>query len=105
MNTAFDVTGCRRSVSSVHVAKVPLLFYKYSLVCKNNQGTANRSVSVRVVLHALTNNICNLLEAAVVHLKEGVHYAPLNRFKTVLKIWDCPVAYNITRIFNKILVE
>ena len=79
VDAAFDVTGSGGAVAGEHVAEVSLLFDKDALVGKNHQGASDRSVSVRMVLHAFADNVGHLLEAAVVHLKKRVHDAALNR--------------------------
>ena len=58
-----------------------------------------------MIAHGLTDDICNLLEAAIVHLKKRVNDSPLNRLESVLKVRNSPVADNIRSVFNKVLVE
>ena len=74
-----DVSGSGGSISRVQVSEISLLVYEQFLVSQHHQGRTNGSVSVGMVLHALTHHVGHLVVASVVHGKHGVQNSPLYR--------------------------
>ena len=105
MDAAFNVTGSGGAVASEHISKVSLLFDKDALVGQDHKRASDRSVSVRMVLHAFADNVCNFLESAVVHLKKRVHDAALNWLESVFQIRNGAVANYVASVLDKVFVK
>jgi len=105
IHPALYVSRRGRSVSSVDVPEISLLLYEVVPVREHNERASNRSVSVRMVLHASSHHGRDFLEPAVVHFEERVHDAPLHRLEPVLDVWNRPVTNDVARVFNEVFVE
>ena len=118
IDATLDVSSSRRRSTRNQVSEVSLLFdentnpfefrvslCKKALVSQSDDSSVNRSITVRMIAHGLTDNISDLLESPVIHLKKRVNDTPLNRLQAVLQIRNSPVTDNIRSVFNKVLVE
>ena len=102
---ALDVTSGRGAVSGELVAEVALVVDEQVVVGKVDQRVVDRGVPVRVVLHALSDNVGHLVELAVVHLDQGVYDPPLHRLEPILELGDRPVAYDVRGVLDEVLLE
>ncbi|OQC74308.1 MAG: hypothetical protein BWX44_01072 [Spirochaetes bacterium ADurb.Bin001] len=55
-----------------------------------------------VVLHAMPNNICDFMEFAIVHFKEGVQNSTLYWLKAIVQFRNCPVHNYIRGIVEEV---
>ena len=60
---------------------------------------------MRVKLHCLSNDICNLVEAAVIHPLHSVQNTALNRLKAICYMGNGTVQYNIRGIVQEPVLE
>src|SRR5574344_1943564 len=60
---------------------------------------------MRMVLHALSDNIGDFMELAVVYFKQCVENAALYRLESVLKLRNCTVANDVACVFDEVLVK
>jgi len=56
---------------------------------------------VRVVSHAVPDNVGYFIIAAVVEFLQSVKYAPLNRFKPILESGNGPVEYDVRGVLEE----
>ena len=97
----FDVTRRRSPISGEDVSPVSLTIDKQIFLAKLHQGIADRSISVRVVLHGLTDDVGNLVILAVINRLHGMQNTPLNRFETILNRRNSALKYHIGSIVQK----
>jgi len=103
--TTLDIARGGCVVACKQVAEISLPVYKKLFVGKNNQSGVNGRLAVGVVLHAMAGYVGYFMKFPVVHLKQGVKYAPLDRFKPILKIGDSSVFNYIRSVFKEIFVK
>lgn len=60
---------------------------------------------MRVELHGGAHHVCNLMKPAVVHIEEGLEDAALNRFETVVDIWNGSLFDNVGSVFQEIAIK
>lgn len=56
---------------------------------------------MRMVLHGVSDDVCDLIVSSVVHLLHGMEYAPLHRFQSVVDMWDSTLQDNVARIVEE----
>ena len=104
-DAALDVAGGRGLVPRRDVAEIALLVDEEFLVREDDEGRVDRGVAVGMVLHAVPDDVGHLVELAVVHLEEGVEYAPLHRLEPVLEVGYRPVLDDVGGIVEVVVVE
>ena len=104
-DSAFDVPGRRSLVAGQEVPEVTLLLDEEVLVGEDHQGRIDGLVSMRMVLHAVTDHVGDLVEFTVVHLEKGVHEPPLHRLEAVVYVRNGPVLDHVRGVFEEIRVE
>ena len=82
----FDVSGGRRVVAGEDVAPVPLGVDEQLLLAQLHHGVADRGIAVRMVLHAVADDVGDLVVATVVLLPQRVHDAALHRLEAVIDV-------------------
>ena len=97
-DAAFDIPRGRGFVPRKEVAEIPLLVDKEAFIGEYRQCISDGSVPVRVILHAVADDIGNLMELSVIHLKKRMQNTPLYRLEAVLYVGNCTVTDNITGI-------
>ncbi len=85
--------------------KLPWPFDEVTFLLQDHEGVADGGVAVRVVLHAITDDVGDLDEPTVVVLVERVQDAPLHGFQPVLQRGDGAVADHIARVREEIAVH
>ena len=60
---------------------------------------------MRMIAHGVTDDIRNLVEAAVIDLDHGVEDSSLYRLEAVLDVGDCPVLDDIGCVLDEVLTE
>lgn len=68
---------CR--IACKHVAKVTLSLQQKAAHAYVNKRLVNSRIAMGVIGHGLANNICNLVELAIMHFKQRMHDAALHR--------------------------
>ena len=102
---ALDVARGRRRVARVDVAEVPLPFDEVAFLLQHHERVGDGSVAVRMELHRVTDDVGHLDELAVVVFVQGVHDAPLHRLEAVFQRGNGPVADDVARVGQEILVH
>ncbi len=75
-----DVTWRRVAVAGEDVAPVSLAVDQKAFLSELHKGSKDRRVSVRVVLHRLSDDVGDLRVASVIHPEHRVKHAPLYGF-------------------------
>jgi hypothetical protein len=57
-------------------------------LAKANESFSDGGVAVRVIFHRLSDDVSDLVEAAVVHALHGVEDAALDGFQAVIQVGD-----------------
>ena len=78
-----DVTAGGGIVACEDVAPVALAVDEQLLLPQLHQGILDAGVAVGVELHRVTHDVCDLVEAPVVHALHRVQDTPLHRLKAV----------------------
>ncbi len=108
---ALDVARGGRAVAGHDVAEVALLLdeeaevevvQRAALVGQHHQRVADRDVAVRVQLHALADDVRDLGELAVVHRRQGVQDAALDRLAAVAQVGDGAVDHHVAGVFEEV---
>ena len=89
--TGLDVTGSRVAVAGQNVTPVTLAVDQKSFLAKLHKGSENGLVAVRVVLHRLADDVCNLGVATVIHPEHRVQHTPLYRLQSVNDVRHSPL--------------
>ena len=84
----FDVSCRRCRVSCVDVSPVSLSVYQEFFLTNLHHSIGDGSIPVRVILHRITDDICNFIVSAVFQLAHRVHYPPLYGLKTIINRWN-----------------
>ncbi len=85
--------------------KLPCRSIEVLAVRQRDQGFSDRSVAVRVELHAVADDVGDFDEFAVVVLLQRKQDAPLHGLKPVVEVGDGAVADDVGGILQKILVH
>ena len=56
-------------------------------------------------LHGLTHYIGHLVEAAVIHIEQGLEDTPLYRLQAVMDVGNSPLPDNVGGVFKEILFK
>ena len=88
---AFYVPASSCAITGKEVSEVSLLLYEELTVRKIYEGLIDRRIAMWMVFHTGADNIGNLHEAAIVHLKERMHDPSLDRLESIDKIRDSPI--------------
>jgi len=78
-------------VAGHRVAEVALLLNEIVLVGEHHQCVADRGVAVGVELHGVADDVGDLVELAVIHLRQGGEDPALNGFQAVASIKFWPI--------------
>ena len=78
-----DVSCRSIGVSGKDVSPVSLTVHGEAFLTELDEGSEYGLVTVRVVLHCLTDNVCHLGETSVIHLEHGVQNPSLYRLEAV----------------------
>ena len=81
--TGFDVSRSRIGVACKDITPVSLAVYQEILLTQLHEGSEDGLVSMRMVLHGLSDDVGDLRVAAVIHLPHGVENSPLHRLHAV----------------------
>lgn len=83
-----DVTWCGCGVARAHIAPVTLRLDEKIFLPEVHHRVADGCITVRVVLHGLSDDICHLIEPSIIHLLHGMHDAALHRFQSIFYCGD-----------------
>ena len=100
-----DVTGSGVAVTGEDVSPVSLTVDQEAFLSELHEGTQDGSVTVRVVLHRLSDDVRHLGVASVIHPVHRVEHAPLHRFESVNDVRHSPLQNDIRGIVQKPVSE
>ncbi len=93
-------------ITGENIAEIALTVDQIPFVGKIHQCGKNRGVAMGMELHGFADDVGDLMETAVIHIVQGLQYAALNRFKTIVKMSGIARSLNdIGGVFEEILVE
>jgi pilus assembly protein TadC len=58
-----------------------------------------------MVLHAMSDNVGNLIESAIILFVERMQNTPLDRFQAILQLGDRPVTNDVRSVLDEIFVD
>ena len=100
-----DVTRSGIAVSCEYVSPVSLAVDQKTLLSELHKGAKDTLVTVRMVLHRLTDDVRHLCVASVVHLVHCVQDTSLDRFQTIDDVRDGSRENDIGGIVQKPVLE
>ncbi len=74
----FNVPGSSRAVAGVNISPVSLGIDQKFFLSKLYQCITNGSITVGVVLHGVTYDVCHLVVTSVVHAVHSMKYPALH---------------------------
>ena len=99
--SCLDVSRSRRGVTGEDISPVSLGVDDEFLLAHIDEGISDRLVPVRVILHRVTDDVGDLVEASIVFLLQRMQDATLNGFQTIIDMRDCPLENDIAGIVEK----
>ncbi len=102
--TRFDIPGGSSPVTGKYISPVTLGIYQKIFLPYLYQGIANRSVTMRVVLHGLPDDIGHFVVTSILHFTHGMQDTSLHRLKAVIKGRNRPFQYYVRSIIQKIIL-
>ena len=101
----FDITWSSCRVASEDVTPVSLTVDEQVLLSELHKGIANRSITVRVILHGLSDDVGNLVESPIVDHLHCMQDATLHRLQAIGKMRHGTLQDDIRRIVEKPVLE
>ena len=96
-----DITRSCRAITRQYISPVSLAINEQILLAELNKGITDRSITVRVILHSLTNDVRHLVVLAVIHRLHGVQDTALYRLQTILDSRHSTLEYHIRSIVQE----
>ena len=90
-----DVTWSRVAVSGKDVTPVSLTVDHKAFLAELHEGSEDGRVTVRVVLHSLSDDVRHLRVASVVHSEHSVKHTSLHRLESVNDVRDGPLQNDV----------
>ena len=95
------ITWSRSAISGKDISPVSLAINKQIFLTQLNECVTDGSITVRVILHSLTDDVRHLVELTVIDALHGVQYTALHRLKTILDSRDSTFEYHIRSIVQE----
>lgn len=99
--TRFDVAGSCGGVAGQGVPPVTLHVDEEFLLPELHHGIADRGVTVRVILHGVTDHVGHLVVAAVFQLAHGVEDTALHRLEAVIGVWHSALQNHVAGVVEE----
>ena len=99
--TAFDVTRSGSRIARENVSIISLAFDEITLVRQDHERVADRSITVRMILHRVTDHVRDFDKTSVIFFVQRPQDAPLHRLQTIGEIRNRAVANDVTGVFEK----
>ncbi len=101
----FDISGSGRAVTGQDVSEVSLAIDEQIVVGEVHQRFIDRCIAVRMEAHRPSHRVGDLVEFAVIHLKESMDDSSLNRFEAIHQIGNRPFLDHVGGILQEVLAE
>ena len=99
--TRFYITRGCRSIAGEDVSPVTLTINEQIFLTELNERIADRGITMRVVLHGLTDDVSNLVILAVIDRLHGMQNTPLYRLEPILHRRHGTLEYHIRGIIQE----
>ena len=98
---SLDISCCRSLITRKDITPVTLHIDKQTLLTKLHQGILDRGITVGVILHSLTHDICHLVVATILNTLHSVQDTALHGFQTILQMGHGTLEDNIRGIVQE----
>ena len=95
------ITRCGGSVTGKYIPPVTLAVNEQVFLAQLDQRVADRGITVRVILHSLTDDVRHLVVLAVIHGFHRVEDTALHRLQTILNRRHGTLQYHIRGIVQE----
>ncbi len=96
-----DVARGRGVVAGEDVPEISLRLDEPAALGDADEGGADGGIAVGVQLHRRADDICDFVEAPVVHVPQRVEHAALHRFQAVVHVRDRAIEDDVAGVFEE----